>query len=175
MRYPAIIVSGLLMLSLFASGVVLADDFKIGVLDFQAVFESYEGYDEAKKIFDKDIETWQGQKQQMIDELMEARENYEVQRLMMTPETQREKEAELAQMEGELYQFEQEKFSPSGEAARRNLELTEPILEKIREVVKTVSEEEDYDLVLDITGAVLYSRPDFSLDEKISAALKAKG
>jgi Skp family chaperone for outer membrane proteins len=152
-----------------------AEDLKIGVLDFQGIFQSYEGYDEAQRIFDKDMETWQALKQQMVDEMLAARENLEVQRLMMTPETQREKEAEFAQMEAELYQFEQEKFGPQGEAVRRNMELSEPIYEKIREVVKTISEEQGYDLVLDVTGAVLYTRPEHSLDEEVTAALKAKG
>ncbi len=166
----------LLVLSLLLlGGLASAEDLKIGVLDFQGVFQDYEGYAEAQNIFDKDMETWQTEKQQMLDEMLAARENLEVQRLMMTPDTQREKEAELAQMEAELYQFEQEKFGPQGEAVRRNMELSEPIYEKIREVVKTLSEEEDYDLVLDVTGAVLYTRPELSLDDKVAAALKAKG
>ena len=41
--------------------------------------------------------------------------------------------------------------------------------------LKTLSEEEGYDLVLDVTGAILYARPELSLDEKVAAALKAKG
>ena len=34
---------------------------------------------------------------------------------------------------------------------------------------------EGYDLVLDISGAVLYVKPELDLDEKIEAALKARG
>ncbi len=111
----------------------------------------------------------------MMTELMESRENYEVQRLTMTPETQREREAELAQMEGELYQFEQEKFGPSGEAARRNMELSEPIYEKIRETVKTLAEEDGYDLVFDVSGVLLFWRPEMSLDERVSALINSGG
>lgn len=152
-----------------------AEDMKVGVLDIQSLFQNYEGYSEALKIFNKDMESWQSQKQLMMDELMEARENYTVQRLMMTPETQREREAELAQLEAELYQFEQEKFGPTGEASRRNLELSEPIYEKIREAVKTVAEEDGYDLVFDVGGVLLYWRPQLNLDERIVEALNSKG
>ncbi len=152
-----------------------AEDMKIGVLDIQGIFQDYEGYSEALTIFNKDMESWQAQKQQMMSDLMESRENYEVQRLMMTPETQREREAELAQMEGELYQFEQEKFGPSGEAARRNMELSEPIYEKIRETVKTLAEEDGYDLVFDVSGVLLFWRPEMSLDERVSALINSEG
>ena len=157
------------------TGGAQAADLKMGVIDFQAIFQSYEGFEEAENIFSKDLEAWQVQKQQMIDELMSSREEYEVQRLMMTPDTQKEKEAELARMEAELYQFDQEKFGPAGEAARRNMELSEPIYDKIREVVKTYCEEEGYDLVLDVTGAVIYQKPEMLLDEQIKAALQSKG
>jgi outer membrane protein len=168
-RFTAII-----LLLILASG-VSAGDLKVGVVDFQAIFESYEGFSEAESIFNKDMETWQNQKQMMIDDLLEVRDNYEVQRLMMTPETQKEKEAELAQLEAELYQFEQEKFGPSGEAIRRNQELSEPIYEKINEVVKTYAEEADYDLILDVSGTIIYQKQELLIDEEIKAALKAKG
>ena len=160
---------------LLSAGSAIPAELKVGVLDFQDVFQKYDGYEEAQRIFDKDMETWQASKQQMVDELLAARENLEVQRLMITPETQREKEAQFAQMEAELYQFEQETFGAQGTAVRRNMELSEPIYEKIREVVKTLAEEEGYDIVFDVTGAVLYARPELTLDDKVSAALKAKG
>lgn len=164
-----------LVLFTLVGGTARADDLKIGVLDIQGIFQEYEGYSEALKIFNKDMESWQAQKQQMMDDLMEARENFEVQRLMMTPETQREREAEIAQAEGELYQFEQEKFGPQGEAARRNMELSEPIYERIRVAVKEIAEEDGYDLVFDVSGVLLYWRPETSLDERVSAHINSKG
>jgi len=150
-------------------------EIKLGVLDFQTIFQNYDGYEEAQKIFDKDMEGWEAEKQQMIQDLVEQREQLEVQRLMVRPETLAEMESKVAELEAELYQFEQEKFGPNGEAVRRNQELSEPIFEKIREAVKTISEEEDYDLVLDVTGQVLYVRPDLNMDDKVSAILKTKG
>lgn len=161
--------------ALAAVGAARADDLKVGVLDIQAIFQNYEGYEEALKIFNKDMEAWQAQKQQMISELTEARDNFAVQRPMMTPETQQQRQSELAQLEGELYQFDQEKFGPEGEAARRNMELSEPIYEKIREAVKTIAEEDGYDLVFDVNGVIVYWRPELSLDDRVAAAINAKG
>ena len=111
----------------------------------------------------------------MIDELVQARGDLNRQRPLLTPEALSERESEIARLEAELYQFEQEKFGPEGEAIRRDMELSEPIYEKIREVVKSVAEEEGYDLILDVSGAVIYSSPDMDMDDKISAALAARG
>lgn len=163
-----------LLLAALPSGAWGAD-LKVGVLDVQGLFQNYEGYAEALKIFNKDLEAWQAQKKQMLDELLAARENFSVQRLMMTPETQQERQAQIAQMEGELYQFEQEKFGPEGEAARRNMELSEPIYEKIRVAVKQIAEEDGYDLVFDVNGVLVYWRPEVSLDGRVAAVINAKG
>ncbi len=152
-----------------------AADLKVGVMDFQKIFQTYEGFGEAMSIYNKDLEAWQAEKQQMIDELVQARGDLNRQRPLLTPEALSERESEIARLEAELYQFEQEKFGPEGEAIRRDMELSEPIYEKIREVVKSVAEEEGYDLILDVSGAVIYSSPDMDMDDKISAALAARG
>ena len=173
MRTKWSLLLAVLMTALLAGSA--AAELKVGVLDIQGIFQNYEGYTEALKIFNKDMESWQTQKQQMMNDLLESRDNYEVQRLMMTPETQAERETELAQMEAELYQFEQEKFGPQGEAARRNMELSEPIYEKIREAVKTIAEEDGYDLVFDVSGVLLFWKPETNLDERVAAVINSKG
>lgn len=152
-----------------------AADLKVGVLDFQKIFQTYEGFGEAMSIYNKDLEGWQSEKQKMIDELVQARGDLSRQRPLLTPEALNERESDLSRLEAELYQFEQEKFGPDGEALRRDMELSEPIYEKIREVVKSVAEEESYDLILDVSGAVIYAHPDMDMDDKISAALHARG
>ncbi len=152
-----------------------AEDLKLGVMDFQKIFQTYEGFGEAMSIYNKDLEAWQAEKTQMIDELIGARDDLTRQRPLLTPEALSERESQIARLEAELYQFEQEKFGPEGEAIRRDMELSEPIYEKIREVVKSVAEEEGYDLILDVSGAVIYSSPDMDMDDKISAALHARG
>lgn len=159
----------------FLSGMVLAEDLKVGILDFQKIFQTYEGFGEAMSIFNKDVEAWQTEKQRMIDELVQSRGDLSRQRPLLTPEALSERESDLSRMEAELYQYDQSKFGPEGEAVRRDMELSEPIYEKIREVVQSVAEEEGYNLILDVSGAVIYSSPDMEMDEKISAALHARG
>ena len=167
------LLTGLILLLLALP--VTAEDLKVGVMDFQKIFQTYEGSGEAMSIYNKDLEAWQAEKQQMIDELIGARDDLTRQRPLLTPEALSERESQIARLEAELYQFEQEKFGPEGEAIRRDMELSEPIYEKIREVVKSVAEEEGYDLILDVSGAVIYSNPDMDMDDKISAALHARG
>jgi outer membrane protein len=111
----------------------------------------------------------------MIEEVLAAREDFTRQRPLLSPEALREKESEITRMEAELYQFEQEKFGPEGEAVRRDMELSEPIYEKIRSILKEVAEEDEYDLIFDVSGAVLYVKPSLNMDERVQEALKAQG
>ena len=38
-------------------------------MDFQKIFQTYEGFGEAMSIYNKDLEGWQTEKQKMIDDL----------------------------------------------------------------------------------------------------------
>ena len=38
-----------------------AADLKVGVMDFQKIFQTYEGFGEAMSIYNKDLEAWQAE------------------------------------------------------------------------------------------------------------------
>jgi outer membrane protein len=66
----------------------------------------------------------------------------------------------------------QDIFGENGEAARRNKELTEPIVEKINGVIEKVAEEEGFTLVLDSSqGVIVYADKEIDITDMIIARL----
>jgi outer membrane protein len=58
-------------------------------------------------------------------------------------------------------------------AARRNEELTKPIVQAIEAAAKKVAEKEGFDLLLDSSaGIVVYSKPEIDLTDKVLQALE---
>ncbi len=66
----------------------------------------------------------------------------------------------------------QDIFGETGEAARRNKELTEPIVEKINGIIDIYAREEGYTLVLDSSqGVIVYADKEIDITDIIIARL----
>ena len=51
---------------------------------------------------------------------------------------------------------------------QKNLELTQPLYDKIDQIIQKIGEEEDYDYILDVVqGVVLYSKPRFDITNRV--------
>jgi Skp family chaperone for outer membrane proteins len=151
----------------FASSSAEAEG-RIGVVDFQLIFEKYEGYEDAQRTFEREYAEWEDlakEKRAAIDKLQQEIES---QRLMLSEERLREKEDELRRLREEYENFAQDIWAVNGKAAKRNAELTRPLSEKIREVVARIGQEKNLDLVLDAgTGGVVWAKDDLNLTQTV--------
>ncbi|MGQ0722990.1 MAG: OmpH family outer membrane protein [Candidatus Eiseniibacteriota bacterium] len=140
----------------------------IGVVDFQLIFERYEGYEDAQRTFEREYAEWEDQAKDMRSAIDQLQQEIESQRLMLSEERLREKEDELRRLREEYENFAQDIWSVTGKAAKRNAELTRPLSEKIREVVARLGEEKGLDLVLDAgTGGVVWAKDDVNLTQLV--------
>jgi outer membrane protein len=150
----------------------------IGVVDFQLIFEKYEGYEDAQRTFEREYAEWEDDAKEMRSAIDELQQEIDSQRLMLSEERLREKEDELRRLREEYENFAQDIWSVNGKAAKRNAELTRPLSEKIREVVARLGEEKGLDLVLDAgTGGVVWAKDDVNLTQVVldDLALSVEG
>lgn len=141
---------------------------KIGVVDYQLVFDQYEGTEDAQRTLDRELKEWDEQAREMRDAISVLREEIESQRLMLSEERLREKEDERRRLEEEYQNFAESIWGVNGKAAQRNAELTKPIAEKILDVVARIGDEKDLDVILDAgTGGVVWARDDVNLTQII--------
>ena len=92
----------------------------------------------------------------------------ENQSLLLSPEKKAEKEKEAQDLGMSIEQFRYQKLGPQGELYKKNLELTQPLYDKIDQIIQRVGAEEEYDFILDVVqGVVLYAKPQYDITNRI--------
>ena len=162
----AVIVLALSML--LAAAVPASAEVKIGYIDTVKIFANYKETIEAEEVYKKEVDAWKKQAEEMEAELARMREDIQSQTLMLSAEKLEEKKLAFDQRMKEYQKYMQDIFGENGEAARRNKELTEPIVEKINGVIEQVAEEEGFTLVLDSSqGVIVYADKEIDITDMI--------
>lgn len=148
----------------------------IGVIDYQMIFDRYEGTQDAQRSLDLEMKEWEQNAKEKRDEIAKLTEELESQRLMLSEERLKEKQDLLRQKKEEYETFAESIFGVQGKAAQRNAELTKPIAEKILASVEKIGRERNLKIILDAgTGGVVWAEDDVNvtqivLDELTSTA-----
>lgn len=138
----------------------------IAVVDYQAVFDQYEGTADAQQTLDREIKEWEKQLRDLRAEIDSLRAEIESQRLMLSEERLREKQDVLERKQQEYERSAQDIFGANGRAAKRNAELTTPIAEKILDVIARIGAERNLSMVLDAgSGGVVWAKDDVNITE----------
>ena len=87
---------------------------------------------------------------------------------MLSEERLREKEEERDRLRQEYQDFAESIWGINGKAAQRNAELTQPIAEKILEVIAKIGEEKKLKIILDAgTGGVVWAEDEVNLTQVV--------
>ncbi len=160
---------GLLILMAAA---VKADDVKIGYINSQRIFAESQEYKDVLAKFEKDVDGWNSQGEQMKRDIDELILKLESQSLILSPEKKKEKEEFLRAKQDTLDQFRNATFGPDGKAERRMAELTKPVHDKILGVIERIAIEGNYSIILDAgTVNIAYAKPSLDLTDDILAEL----
>ena len=140
----------------------------IAVIDYQSIFDQYEGTSDAQQTLDREIKEWEKQIRDQRTEIDDMEKEIESQRLMLSEERLREKQASLDKKKQEYERFAQDVFGANGKAAKRNAELTSPIAEKILDVIARIGSEKGLSMVLDAgSGGVVWAKDDVNITQAV--------
>lgn len=149
---------------------------KIGYVDSQRIFSEYRETQEAERVYKQEVDRWKAEAAAKEQEIVKLREELQAQSLMLSEEKQREKKLELDRKLEGYQRFVAEIFGEEGTAAKRNKELTQPIVEKINKILEQLSEADGYSLVFDIANAnIVYAKKEFDLTERVLEELNKVG
>lgn len=169
-----VLLAGIIMSSFCVT--VSAQEVKIGYIDSQRIFAEYRETQEAELVYQKEVEQWKAEADAKEQEIAKLQEELRAQSLMLSEEKQREKKLELDKKLEEYQKFVGETFGEDGLAARRNRELTQPIVDKINGILERMSETEGYSLVFDIANAnIVYAKKEFDLTDRVLEELNKPG
>jgi outer membrane protein len=152
------------------------DEIRIGYIDSQRIFAEYRETQEAEQVYKKEVDQWKAEAAAKEQDIAKLQEELRAQSLMLSEEKKREKQLELDRKLEEYQQFVADTFGDDGVAARRNRELTQPIVDKINQILEQLSETEGYSLVFDIANAnIVYAKKEFDLTDRVLEELNKVG
>lgn len=158
-RYTNMMIRVCLMLLVLVGMHALAPDAaqaqgKVGWVDLDRILAEYSEFKEAEDLFRKDAAVWEAEFDSMQDVYFSRLEDYKKQQLILNEERRKQREDELQRLEQSVLQA---KTRLEGQAEKRRAELTNPILQKIQEVVQAIATNEDYDFIFN--ASQIYMTP----------------
>jgi outer membrane protein len=147
---------------------LLAQENKIRYIDSIKIFAEYKETQEAERMYKREVDQWTADKNRMEQEIVKLRDELAAQSLMLSEEKKKEKELELKRRMDEYERFMQETFGDEGLAAKRNQELTQPIVDKINQVLEELAKEQGYLMIFDVANAdIVYADKSLDLTEVV--------
>ncbi|RKU13657.1 hypothetical protein C6502_04660 [Candidatus Poribacteria bacterium] len=145
-------------------GAAAQNDFKLGVVDTQRVFENFTKAQEANEVLKRAQDKLTGELQGLQQEIDTMVDRLEKQRLFLeAPETQR-LEADI-RLKGQALQQRLEDGQEQILAKRE--ELLAPLTQEIESLLQQVGESEGFSLILEKRLVTLYVDPKYDLTERV--------
>ena len=153
------------------AGTAEAQTLKIGYINSQEILASAPGAREAQAAFERDMQGYNTEAQQLQDELTRMQQQLQQQELTLSPEAKRNRQQQISQKAQEA----QDKMAELDQrAAGRRAELVQPIMDKITAVIETMREEGNYALILDVAaGSIISADPSLDLTQEVLRRLQA--
>jgi outer membrane protein len=150
-----------------------AEEIKLGYIDTVKIFAEFKETVDAEAIYKKEVDAWKKKASDMEATLATMREEIQSQSLMLSEEKLAEKKQLFDKKLAEYNQYMTDVFGDNGQAAKRNKELTQPIVEKINAVIAQIAEAEGYTLILDAAqGNIVFAKKALDLTDRVMAELE---
>ena len=141
---------------------------KIRYINSQRILSEFPEAQEIQKQLDEIRAGYETEYNDMLQRYENLVKEIENQSLLLSPEKKAEKEKEAQDLGIAIEQFRYQKLGPQGELYKKNLELTQPLYDKIDQIIQRIGEEEEYDYILDVVqGVVLFAKPQYDITNRI--------
>jgi len=126
---------------------------KIAYVNSQVILSQYKVAVDAQEQLDKLNRDWEKEAQELQQQFQQQGQQLESQRLLLSEERQKEKEAELQTLYQQIQQYQADKWGQGGAFYREQEKIMKPIIEEINQIIGTVADEEGYDIVFDAVNS----------------------
>lgn len=152
----------------------LYSDVKIGVVDSQRILSSYAAAVDASKQLETENSQWAQDLQKLTEELKRQEDEFDRQSLLLSEAKKEERIKELQVLRDKIQKFREDKWGDNGEYFQRQQQLMKPVFDRINEVINMLSEDDNYDLILDtINGNVLYVKAKYDITQYVLDELES--
>jgi len=165
-----LILGGLLWVSMLSTG--MAQQLKIGYVDVVRLKKDYKEFMEAEAKYEKLMAVWQVKADSMQNAIKDMSDKLEKPSPLLTEQGKNDLREKLLAKQNEYQMFVSQVMGQDGEAAKKEAELSKPLIDKINTTIRLIALKGNYAYVLDSTaGSVLYAAEAYDLTDQVLAEL----
>jgi len=133
-----------------------AQTVKIGYVKVDMLLNEFSDFNNAQVTLQTEAQKWQAELEKYKKDISAMQENYRQKASLVSPEKQREMQAEMMQKNQEAQKYQQDIFGPDGVAEKRKNSLMAPINDKVNKAIETVGARDKYTIILN-ADVLLYA------------------
>lgn len=122
---------------------------KFAIVDTEYILSQIPAYQEAQKQLNDLSAQWQKEIEAKFQEVDQMYKDYLKNRIVMTEEDMRIREAEIEKKEKEAKELQRSKFGVGGELFKKRQELIKPIQDDVYTAIKQLADEKSYEVIFD--------------------------
>lgn len=145
-------------------------------VDSDNILKHMPEYQAAQKQLAALSDQWQKEVDAKSQEIERMYKAYDADKVLMTADMKKRREAEINDKEKEVKNFQRQKFGPDGELAKKSTELIKPIQDRIMKAIQAMAESEELDMVFDKNSEIimLYANPRYDKSADVITRLGLK-
>jgi outer membrane protein len=149
---------------------------RFAFVDSDYILKHIPEYAAAQKQLTALSEQWQKEIDSRSQEIERLYKSYEADQVLMTADMKKRREAEIADKEKAVKDFQRQKFGPDGELSKRSNTLIKPIQDRVTKAIQAVAESDNYDMIFDKNSEVimLYANPRYDKSADVITRLGLK-
>ena len=146
---------------------------KFAYVDTEYILSWLPDYKSAQKKLDDLAEKWQKEVDKKYEDIDKMYKEYQAEKILLTPEQQKQREDDIINKEKEAKKFQQEKFGFEGELFKKRQELVKPIQDKVFEAVQKIVKDDALDFIFDKSSemTMLFSNAKYDKSDNVLAEL----
>ena len=148
---------------------ITAQAQKFALMDMEYVLKNIPAYERANEQLNQVSKKWQAEVEALNTQAATMYKNYQNEVVFLSKEQKAAKQEEIMLKEKEAADLKKKYFGPEGELFKKRESLMSPIQEDIYNVVKEISEQRGYSLVLDRASdsAIIFGSPKIDISNEI--------
>ena len=148
---------------------ITAQAQKFALMDMEYVLKNIPAYERANEQLNQVSKKWQAEVEALNTQAATMYKNYQNEVIFLSKEQKAAKQEEIMLKEKEAADLKKKYFGPEGELFKKRESLMSPIQEEIYNVVKEISEQRGYSLVLDRASdsAIIFGSPKIDISNEI--------
>ncbi|MFQ5498496.1 MAG: OmpH family outer membrane protein [Candidatus Zixiibacteriota bacterium] len=151
---------------------VSAQGIKMGFIKDDRIKQEYKAWQKAQEQWELEAKAWEDEAQQMQTELKELEEEFDRQKLILSDDKKKEREASIRVKRESLDAYTRRVFGPNGDAERKQTDLLAPLLDNISKAIEAVAIENSYDVIFTLQSGLGYINESFDVTDKVLVYLE---